>query len=412
MPEAVITFAGLMPYHGRSGVPDIHEFCPCLIVRVDGEQLFRVHVQLTWEGSVNATRALEGQGYSAEAARNALNDALLRYGMQRLEPLVKDWLSTSTKPQQAGDLWELTTEDVPRLLSLTQQKTCSYQVRTPPRDLYCIAASESDETAVGTVDGRRAAPTTRAFCRNCDLPHTDYICSHLTHPSVVGLKVMTGIVDRRVMSALCDQGNEQVEETRLCRLGGHECWQRIVEVEPPAAPAVSPLELAEAFDVLDAVWRLAFDKKKPLLSLGTVATSAALSLNCATRAEFETRLSDLADLIDRIKVDDAHLKPGTDKAKEIKGSLDALTNCLHHHLPPAHHATVDKAIKTLRTIRQARNAEQHGITEGGGLTAKLRDLGIYDAPPNWSGAWDVVRGRAVEALTNLRHELMAWVNTP
>lgn len=49
MPEAVITFAGLMPYQGRSGVPDIHEFCPCLIVRVDGEQLFRVHVQLTWE---------------------------------------------------------------------------------------------------------------------------------------------------------------------------------------------------------------------------------------------------------------------------------------------------------------------------------------------------------------------------
>ncbi|WP_182878251.1 hypothetical protein [Microbispora sp. H10670] len=172
------------------------------------------------------------------------------------------------------------------------------------------------------------------------------------------------------------------------------------------------MELAEAFDVLDAVWRLAFDKKKPLLSLSMVATPAALSLGCATRAEFEARISDLADLIDRIKVDEAHLRPGTDKKKEISGSLDALTNCLHHHLDPVQRPAVDRAIKTLRTVRQARNAEQHGLTEGGGLTAKLRDLGVHDAPPNWGAAWDVVRARVVEALTDLRHELMTWVNTP
>lgn len=96
----------------------------------------------------------------------------------------------------------------------------------------------------------------------------------------------------------------------------------------------------------------------------------------------------------------------------LKGSLNRMDDCLHFKLPAEQHAAIDRAIRTLRTIRQARNAEQHGITEGGGLTAKLRDLGIHDAPPNWAGAWDAVRARTVEALTALRHELMAYVNRP
>ncbi|WP_405144730.1 hypothetical protein OG589_43010 [Sphaerisporangium sp. NBC_01403] len=208
-----------------------------------------------------------------------------------------------------------------------------------------------------------------------------------------------------------------MQSVGACQAGGHDCWQRIVEVEAPAVTPVSPLELAEAFDVLDAAWRLAFDRKKtPLLALSTVATPAALSLGCATRAEFETRLSDLADLIDRIKVDEALLRPRSDEEMkkdkdQLRASLNRMVDCLHHHLPATQHRAVDAAIKTLRTIRGARNAEQHGITEGGGLTAKLRELGIHDAPPNWTGAWDVVRARAVGALTSLRHELMAYVNT-
>lgn len=229
---------------------------------------------------------------------------------------------------------------------------------------------------------------------------------------------MGGIIGRRVMTAICDKGQrDRVQSVGACQAGGHDCWQRIVEVEAPAVTPVSPLELAEAFDVLDAAWRLAFDRKKtPLLALSTVATPAALSLGCATRAEFETRLSDLADLIDRIKVDEALLRPRSDEEMkkdkdQLRASLNRMVDCLHHHLPATQHRAVDAAIKTLRTIRGARNAEQHGITEGGGLTAKLRELGIHDAPPNWTGAWDVVRARAVGALTSLRHELMAYVNT-
>ncbi|MEV4455781.1 hypothetical protein [Microbispora sp. NPDC049633] len=414
MPQAVISYVGEMPYR-PGGIEDLHPFVPCLQAEMGDELLFKVWVQLSFEGSINAIRQLERRGLSTDAANQVISHALVRYGVDRLEQFVTEYLSAGSGPAGSSDVWRLTTDDVPQLLALVEHKACDYQMRMQ-RDLFCTAAIAKDASGVGKVNGRNAAPTSRPLCQSCALPGTQIICSHLMHPRVTALiSGASRISERHVVDALCDRGMNEVRNVDGCRAGGHGCWQRIVAVEPPDAPPVSPLELAEAFDVLDAVWRLAFDKKKPLLSLSTVATPAALSLRCTTRAEFETRISDLADLIDRIKVDDLYLKPRSEEELEkdkdkLKASLNRIEDCLHYHLDRAQHAAVDRAIKTLRTIRQARNAEQHGITEGGGLTAKLRDLGIYDAPPNWGGAWDAVRARAVEALTTLRHELMAYVN--
>jgi hypothetical protein len=46
------------------------------------------------------------------------------------------------------------------------------------------------------------------------------------------------------------------------------------------------------------------------------------------------------------------------------------------------------------------------------VMATLRDLGIYDAPPNWAGAWDSIRIRTqtANALTIIRKELRRWVD--
>ncbi|WP_433417724.1 hypothetical protein ACQP1V_00755 [Microtetraspora malaysiensis] len=415
MPEAVISYVGEMPYR-PGGIEDLHPFVPCLQAKMGDELLFKVWVQLSFEGSINATRRLEGQGLPTDAANQVVSQALVRYGVGRLEQFVTEHLSAGSRPAGFSEVWRLTTEDVPQLLALVEQKTCDYQMRMQ-RDLFCTAAIAMDVSRVGRVNGRNTAPTSRTLCQSCALPGTQIICSHLMHPNVTALLSGARISERHVINAMCDRGMNEVRNVDGCQAGGHGCWQRIAAVESLDAPPVSPLELAEAFDVLDAVWRLAFDKKKPLLSLSTVATPAALSLSCTTRVEFETRISDLADLIDRIRVDDLHLKPRSEEDLEkdkdkLKASLNRIEDCLHYHLERAQHAAVDRAIKTLRTIRQARNAEQHGITEGGGLTAKLRDLGIYDAPPNWGGAWDAVRARAVEALTTLRHELMTYVNAP
>ncbi|WP_371782132.1 hypothetical protein [Streptosporangium subroseum] len=404
MAEAVISFAGLMPYSPGSSA-DIHQFCPCLVVRIGDEQLFRVHIQLSWEGSVNAIRILEGGGRSTEDARELLNDALLLYGMRRLEPLVKDWLSTDTKPENGGDVWELTTDDVPHLLTLAHQKSCSYQQRAG-RDLYCTAASD-DKTAVYAIGNRRAAPTTKPFCMECGLPDTTYMCSHLLHPEVTALTTAHGIAGRRVIGALCDKGRNEIGNPSRCQVNGHECWQRVIEVEPASVAPVSPLELAEAWDVLDAVWRLVFGKNKRLLSISSALVPAAISLDCTTRVEFASRVGALADLIDRTNIGDDLLPPGV-KKQDTKGSIDALQRALLHKLPEDQHQAIKAAISTLHRVRDVRNTMAHNTNRGGGLTAKLHELGIYDAPPNWGSAWNAIRAHTAAALTAIRHELRRY----
>lgn len=74
-------------------------------------------------------------------------------------------------------------------------------------------------------------------------------------------------------------------------------------------------------------------------------------------------------------------------------------------------ASPGDAGKVLMVIRQARDAVQHSITDGGGLTAKLRQLAIHDAPPNWGGAWDSIRVQTANPLTMLRNELRSWVDS-
>jgi hypothetical protein len=94
----------------------------------------------------------------------------------------------------------------------------------------------------------------------------------------------------------------------------------------------------------------------------------------------------------------------------LSGGLDALEQCLIHRLPAGQHAPVLAAVKTLRRERQTRNAIAHCIVQGGGLVSRLRELVIYDVPPNWAEAWDNIRVQTTDALTVLRNELRQWVD--
>ena len=158
---------------------------------------------------------------------------------------------------------------------------------------------------------------------------------------------------------------------------------------------------------MDAYWRLSFGKRYRLLDLTTATGAASLALPCGSRAEFESRLSALADIIDKLRVDEALLPPMTDEERKdkIKGSLDALDIALRHKLAARHHASIDTAIRSLRKVRQARNIIQHGVATDGGLTAKLRQIGIHDAPPNWEGAWNAIRAQTADAMSAIRNEL-------
>lgn len=147
---------------------------------------------------------------------------------------------------------------------------------------------------------------------------SSWVALHQRVPFQAGQNVL-------VLGATGNAGRMAVQIARLLGAdqviaGGHGCWQRLCDTEPPVLTPISPLSLPESFDVLDAVWRLAFGKTKRLVSLTTITSPAALSLGCTTRLEFESRLSALADILDKLKVDKA-LIPQTLPADSVQGSL-------------------------------------------------------------------------------------------
>jgi hypothetical protein len=410
MPEIVISYVGAMPHHDGQPVADVHRFVPCFEATRDGEPLLKVWAELSgFAATMAKKRMIEDTGISEADAENSINDSLMRYGVRRLESILRDLVASGASAELSAEKWRLGNDDVSHLLSMVRDKCCEYQARAR-RDLFCVAAAKDDTTADKVINGRRAAPTSRPLCRACTLPSTDYICSHLLHPGVTAVTTDRGTAARRAFEALCDQGRTEIGELHRCHAGGHECWQRLLDVEPPALAPISPLSLPESFDTLDAMWRLAFGKKMRLVSLTTTVSPAALSLGCSARPEFESRISSLADVLDKLRIDKSLLPPDLPE-DALSGSLDAIEQCLIHRLPIGQHAPVLAAIKTLRRVRQARNAIAHGITEGGGLVSRLRELGIYDAPPNWAEAWDNIRVQTADALTVLRNELRQWVDS-
>jgi hypothetical protein len=385
-------------------------FSPRFRARLGSAVLLSASVGLTLNAADLAGHRLEALALDETTPAEALGQLLIRYGARRMEASVREMQADDSSPDPVADLWKLTEEDLDDLyllLPFAGSKNCDYQ-QPIGRDLMCTATSPSDPTATQTWNGRVIAPTSRAICTQCAIPESDVLCSNLLHPVVKGDLRASGLTARRVLSAMCDLGrNEITDDISGCRAGGHPCWQRHIVAEPAAAEPVSPLGLPEQFDVLDAYWRLRFGRSRRLLDLHIATGTASLALSCGSRAEFESRLSALADIIDKFHVDDELLPAMTEEEREkkIHGSLDKLQIALLHNLPAEHHAGADKAVRALRKVRQIRNAIQHGIARDGGLTAKLREIGIHDAPPNWAGAWDTIRVQTSDALSALRYEL-------
>ena len=121
------------------------------------------------------------------------------------------------------------------------------------------------------------------------------------------------------------------------------------------------------------------------------------------------KMSALAATIDRLKVGDNFL-PGNVPKEKRTGSLNRLETCLISKLPSEQHEVIKKAIRALRSVHQARSAGSHDAAEGS-LIERLAALGITDAPPNWTSAWDTIRAITVDALATIRRELRQWIDT-
>lgn len=344
-----------------------------------------------------ADRVLGGR-YRDEGERLRLESALLRFAVRRIE---RGLAAEEIPPGPTTEIQTFTVEedDLPELAELLAEKTCDYQLRQG-RDLLCSAASLRDETVTATEGHRRLAPTSRPICSRCNLPDTDVICASLAHPAITGARTKDSW-SRQVVVALCDKGQPEIAQPAGCRPGGHACWERIVEpVEAATEPLLSPLSLPEQLDFLDAVWRVAF--QQPLLKLESTAHAAGLALGCSSRDELTARLSDLADVLNGLRVPNELLGSG---GAGVRGSLTRIERALEAtRLDQDGKDRVATAMASLRSVVRIRVGLQHADATHE-LHEHFDKLKIAYPSTDWRRTWHQVRARTIDALVLVRNEV-------
>jgi hypothetical protein len=208
---------------------------------------------------------------------------------------------------------------------------------------------------------------------------------------------------RQLVQGMCDIGRDEVQQPEQCRAGGHSCWEWLIEprLEQLAIPA-SPLALPEALDFLDTAWRVAFGKRQALLRLRDTTSIAKLSQVCTTRADFESQLSTLADILKAMDIPDALLSK-TQKIDKDQTFM-RLLDCMQVRLEESDYQEVERAVITLRTVNEVRVALQHSGASRD-LPTSLVKLGI-PYPPQWRDAWDRIRAATIEALRIVREKVL------
>lgn len=325
-----------------------------------------------------------------------LDRASIRWAVAQAEECLR-FGRISSQAARATEQLLLTEADLALLRSMALDKICEYQTRSG-RDLFCSAASTNDAAVVGTNGLRRLAPTSRPMCRQCNMPDTDYVCSHLTHP-----RVMQGLSshERQLVAAYCEIGRNEVRTNpSLCHAGGHRCWTRIVEPPPARLPATpyAPRDLPVALDFLDAVWKQAFGHT--LLRLRSVERTTALSLPCATAEELKSRLGDLNELFKLMEVPDELLQQPIDRQQ----TFNRISACLATKVQDAvERENITNAMGDLGAIN-LRNKLTHGGSE---VKEALNRLDVEYPIQDHGHPWDQIRSKAAAALTTIRSALQA-----
>jgi len=354
---------------------------------------------------------LVGQTVGASDPHAPLDSPEFQRGIYRLAVrLIEDALKArAIEPAQGTDLYiiELAEGDetVGLLTDLSRgDKECSYQEHDSG-NLFCTAASPADNTALPIImnNGRRVAPTSRPLCAACELPDTDFICSHFLHPQVLGTKAMggpSGFINRKLVDGLCDLNRPEFANKRDCHAGGNPCWERIVEVETaPAVEAVPPQAVEQALDDLDVRWRLAFANRH-VVRLPGAADVSVLALPCGNRDEFERHLSSLADIMKRLDIPDHMFTEGTE-LPEVTHTNARLELLFEQKLTdPQELAQLKDAVSTLRSINHLRVGGQHG-GEAQQRRARAADALGVPLDGRWGEAWERVRALAAHALRDI-----------
>lgn len=351
-----------------------------------------------------AIRFLKEVGIKENEADAPLTDAVLRFGVRRIEDDVR-----SGADLPATYFITIEDSDLPLLAELVSIKSCGYQ-HEEGKDIYCSVAGDHNAVAVGV---RSLAPTSLALCNACNLPATDYLCSHLHHPKVSvvtrykevkpdgqGGLIRTGpAIVREVQSALCDLAKPEIGQPTKCRPGQNGCWERAVvaDIEEPT-DFVPALALPEALDFLDAAWQVAFDRH--LFRTRSFATDATLALDSRTPAEFDARLSKIDEVLNAITIGNDQLADASEPIEKGQ-TLTRMLTLLKATLPPEVHEETERAVGILRAIKTIRAVAQHPERRAE-LLAAYAKLRLPPPPQNPTDTWRGIRARAIEAVGTIR----------
>jgi len=245
----------------------------------------------------------------------------------------------------AGDVTELGDERTIRpgpKQNPYQWKECLYQERTKA-GLVCGARHDQDQLK---------GLTTRAACRECDLPSTDVLCRNLMYPRTLpsGMDGL-GLASRKVVDAQCDIRSAEFDrQPGLCVPGGHACWVQthIAEEAPLAGGGTGPqFSVGEAIDQLNMAFRTRYGRK--LIHIEHARSIEDLMSECPTDDAFQLKLQVLAGLLESMDLSGLVTEQET---KDSQGTMDLLECLFKRDLPklPGQH------LRNLRSVNKLSNA--------------------------------------------------------
>jgi hypothetical protein len=318
-------------------------------------------------------------------------------GIRRLEAELAQGVLERPAPGHVRTVRLSLDDDGDELRRAGGSKVCAYQ-RTINRSMYCSASTSNDEFAIGTEGMLVFAATTAALCAGCSMPSEDLACSALVHVQVHGRAVISPQRgERSVQAALCEAGQSGVRtDVSRCQAGGHGCWRREVTPEQRIPLAVSPLQLHEALDFLNATWRLRFGI--PLLAPTAAAVAGGLGQPVETRDELLNRIGELVTTLEfRVP---SELLPA--EAGNTNGGINRAVEVMR----AAGVDVPDYAVGNLRDIVDVKNALRHQ-GKAKDLGKHLDNLGIRTLWLSPSESWQAIASVAVVSLTAIRNAVRA-----
>jgi hypothetical protein len=192
---------------------------------------------------------------------------------------------------------------------------------------------------------------------------------------------------------------------------GIQTWEdyinRVAELLTPPTPtaepaALSPLGLVSAFDYLNVVWQLHFEK--PLVQPLNGERTARLAFDVTTTDELNAQVSSVAEIIKTLSVSG---DPTVNKT-----AVSRLTPFINSKkdLDTTSVQRIEEAVEILKAVQSMRNSLwQHSGTEHRGVAA-IKLLGLSYPITDPTTAWRSIQRKVIEALTALREEIQAAPN--